>query len=133
MNINKVMVCGNLTRDPEAKAVGNSTVTKFSIAVNREFKGSDGEKKKEVEFVNIEVWGKVAENVARYLKKGSEAFIEGRLKTDTYEKDGQKRSITKVVADSVQFGAKPRQAEGEPNIPEQAQEAAYGDNGEVPF
>jgi len=131
MNINKVMVCGNLTRDPEAKAVGNGTVTKFSIAVNRQYKGGDGEIKKEVEFVNIEVWGKVAENVARYLKKGSEAYAEGRLKTDQYEKDGQKRSFTKVVADIVQFGSTPKADAGQA-MPQDDQPAAYGD-GEVPF
>lgn len=107
-NLNKVCVAGNLTRDPESRAVGQSTVTKFSLAVNREFKGGDGEKKKETEFLTIETWGKTAENVARYLTKGAGCYVEGRIKTDTYEKDGQKRSATKIVADSVQFlGGKP--------------------------
>lgn len=108
-NLNKVSIAGNLTRDPEAKAVGNSTITKFSIAVNRQWKGNDGEQKKETEFINCEAWGKTAENVARFLTKGSGAYVEGRIKTDTFQdKDGNKRSATKIVADSVQFvGGKP--------------------------
>lgn len=134
MNINKVIACGNLTRDPESKTAGNSTVTKFSIAVNRQFKGKDGQQQKEVEYLNIEVWGKTAENCAQYLRKGSEAFVEGRIKTDSYEKDGQKKSYTKIVAEVVQFGAKPR-GEGGEQAPAsgEEQQPQFDNDGAVPF
>ncbi len=125
-NLNRVSLAGNLTRDPESRAVGTSTVTKFSLAVNREYT-SNGEKKKETEFLTIETWGKTAENVARYLTKGSGCYVEGRIKTDTYEKDGQKRSATKIVADSVQFiGGKPTaQAEAAPPQADAGEEVPF--------
>ncbi|HNW35982.1 MAG TPA: single-stranded DNA-binding protein [Candidatus Ozemobacteraceae bacterium] len=104
-NLNKVFLMGNLTRDPELKYTPQGTaVAKFSIAVNRQFKGGDGEMKKEVNFFNIVVWGKSGENCSKYLTKGRPAFIEGRLQNRTYEtQDKQKRTVTEIIADSVQF------------------------------
>ena len=114
MNINTVHVCGNLTRDPESKAVGQSTVCKFSIAINRTWKDANGEKKEEVTFVDCEAWGKTAELIGQYLTKGSECYVQGRLKLDQWDdKDGQKRSRLKVVAEAVQFGRKPQGDGGE--------------------
>ena len=107
MYINKAMVYGNLTRDPEMKALPNGgNVTSMSIATNRVYNDRDGKKQEEVEYHNIVVFGKQAENVAKYLTKGSGAFIEGRLQTRSWDKDGVKMYRTEIVADFVQFGAK---------------------------
>jgi len=106
-NLNKVMVDGNLTRDPEMKALpSGDNVTSFSVATNRVYNDRDGNKNEEVEYHNIVVFGKQAENVAKYLTKGSGAFIEGRLQTRSWDKDGVKMYRTEIVADRVQFGSK---------------------------
>lgn len=104
-NLNKVFLLGNLTRDPELKHTGQGTsVCNFSIAVNRSFKGSDGDFKKETSYFNIVVWGKTGENCAKYLTKGKSVLVEGRLSTRSYEaNDGTKKYITEIVADNVQF------------------------------
>ena len=127
-NINRVFLAGNLTRDPQLKFVGSErAVANFGIAVNRRYKGSDGSQKEETTFVDVEAWGRTAELTGQYLVKGSSCMIEGRLKLDTWEKDGQKHSKLRVVADSVQFldskrtgdrqaapGAPAAEGEGEP-------------------
>ena len=102
--LNKVFLMGNLTRDPEMKVTPQGkSVCKFSIAVNRTYKGSDGEAKKDADFFNIVVWDKQGENCSKYLAKGRAVHIEGRLQNRTYEKDGQKHQFTEIVADNVQF------------------------------
>jgi single-strand DNA-binding protein len=109
MYINKVILYGNLTKDPELKALpSGSSVCNFSIATNRIYKDAAGVKQEAVDYHNIVVFGQPAENVAKYMKKGAGIFIEGRLQTRSYEKDGQKRYSTEVVADpfGVQFGPK---------------------------
>jgi single-strand DNA-binding protein len=104
-NLNKVFLMGNLTRDPELRHTAQGTsVANFSIAVNRNFRASDGEYKKETNFFNIIVWGKSGENCAKYLGKGRPVLVEGRLQNRSYEtQDGQKRTVTEIVADNVQF------------------------------
>lgn len=105
MFINKVFLYGNLTRDPELKALpSGQNVASFSIATNRVFKDRDGKKQEQAEFHNISVFGRSADLVAQYLKKGGSAFIEGRLQTRSWEKDGQKHYRTEIVADNIQFG-----------------------------
>jgi single-strand DNA-binding protein len=102
--INIVCLGGHLTRDPEIKVVGQHTVANFSLAINRSFKGNDGQKKEEVTFVDCEAWGRTAELVTQYCPKGAAVFVEGRLKLENWQdKDGHKRSRIKVVAESVQF------------------------------
>ena len=102
-SFNKVMLMGNLTRDPELRYTSNgSAVASFGLAVNRKFKQGD-ELKEDVCFVDITVWGKQGENCAEYLSKGRPAFIEGRLQFSTWESEGQKRSKLEVVANTVQF------------------------------
>jgi single-strand DNA-binding protein len=109
MYINKAMVFGNLTRDPELRALpSGAQVCSFSIATNRVYKKADGTKAEEVEFHNIVVFGRQAETCAQYLKKGSSAYVEGRIKTRSWDKDGQKQYRTEINADTVQFG--PRSA-----------------------
>jgi single-strand DNA-binding protein len=108
---NKVILVGNLTRDPELKFIANGNpVCRFGLATNRSYT-SNGEKKEEVTFVDIDVWGKPAENCAKYLEKGKKVLVEGRLKLDTWEADGQKRSKLFINADSVQFLTSPSSKE----------------------
>ena len=104
-NLNKVFLLGNLTRDPELRHTAQGTsVANFSIAVNRTYKGNDGDFKKETSYFNIIVWGKTGENCAKFLSKGRPVLVEGRLQNRSYEtQDGQKHTITEIVADNVQF------------------------------
>jgi single-strand DNA-binding protein len=94
-----------MTRDPEVKFLdGDRCVCSFTLAVNESYKDKSGEKKENVTFIDCEAWGRTAELVGQYLKKGSPCFIEGKLKLEKWDdKDGNKRSKLKVVADSVQF------------------------------
>jgi single-strand DNA-binding protein len=103
-SFNKVLLMGNLTRDPELRFTSSgSALAKFGLAVNRKYKAGE-EWKEEVCFVDITVWGKQAENCAEYLSKGRPVFIDGRLQFSTWETDdGQKRNKLEVVANSVQF------------------------------
>ena len=104
-SLNKVFLMGNLTRDPELRYVPSGTaVANFSLAINRPYKDTTGEKKEEVSFVRVVVWGKMAEVCGEYLTKGRPVLVEGRLKSRSWEaQDGQKRSALDVVATSVQF------------------------------
>jgi len=107
MYLNKAMVYGNLTRDPEMKSLPSGMqVTAFSIATNRRYKDRDGNYQDAVDYHNITVFGRQAETVNQYLKKGSSAFVEGRLQTNSWEKDGVKQYRTEIIADRVQFGPK---------------------------
>lgn len=105
MYINKAMVFGNLTRDPELKSLPSGTqVCSFSIATNRVYKDKEGNKQEQADYHNIVVFGRQAETTAQYLKKGSSAYVEGRLQTRSWEQDGTKQYRTEIVADRVQFG-----------------------------
>ncbi len=105
MYLNKAMVFGNLTRDPELRALPNGgQVANFAIATNRVYKKADGTKAEEVEFHNIVVYGRTAEICGQYLKKGSSAYVEGRIKTRSWEGDKGKQYKTEIIADTVQFG-----------------------------
>ena len=108
-NLNKVLLMGNLTRDPELRYVpSGAPVTSFGLAVNRRFVTQQGEKKDEVCFVRIVVFGKQAESCNQHLSKGRLVFVEGRLQYRSWEQDGQKRSTLDIVADRVQFLGVPR-------------------------
>jgi len=104
-NLNKVMLIGNLTRDPDLKFTpGNQAVCEIGLAVNRKYRTKDGEDREETTFVDCEAWGKQAEVLKQYMTKGKPLFIEGRLKLDTWEdKDGGKRSKMRVVIENFQF------------------------------
>ncbi len=126
-NLNKVLLMGNLTRDPEVRYTPKGTaVAELGIAVNRVYSGENGEKREEVTFVDVTVWGRTAENVGEYLKKGRPVFVEGRLQLDSWEDktSGQKRNKLKVVADNVQFlgsrGGAGAAGGGEPDEGEEA-------------
>jgi single-strand DNA-binding protein len=101
---NKVLLMGNLTRDVELRHTsGNQPVANIGLAVNRRWRTPEGEQREEVTFVDCEAWGKTAETLSKYVSKGRPLFIEGRLKLDQWEKDGQKFSKLKVVVDGFQF------------------------------
>lgn len=100
--MNKVVLIGRLTRDPELRYTSsNIPSARFSLAVDRPFQNQNGER--ETDFINIVVWRKQAENVSKYISKGSLVAVEGRIQTGSYEKDGQRIYTTDVVADNVQF------------------------------
>ena len=117
MYLNKAMIFGNLTRDPEMRALpSGQQVCSFSIATNYTYKDRDGKRVEKSDFHNIVVFGVQAENSAKYLKKGASAYVEGRLQTQSWEKDGVKQYRTEIVADRVQFG--PRTGGGEGGAPQ---------------
>jgi single-strand DNA-binding protein len=113
MNLNKVFIIGNLTRDPELRSLpSGSSVTSFGVATNRVWKNPQGEKQEDVQFHNIVVFGKQADTVAQYLKKGSSVLVEGRIQTRTWDaQDGSKRNRTEIVAERIQFGPRRREVE----------------------
>ncbi|MBL9031584.1 MAG: single-stranded DNA-binding protein [Phycisphaerae bacterium] len=103
-NLNKVMLMGNLTRDIELRHTsGNQAVANIGLAVNRRWRSPEGEQREETTFVDCEAWGKTAETMSKYLTKGRPVYIEGRLKLDQWEKEGQKHSKLKVVVEGFQF------------------------------
>ncbi|RJQ34797.1 single-stranded DNA-binding protein [Candidatus Parcubacteria bacterium] len=110
MYLNKAFIFGNLTRDPELRSLPSGlNVCSFSVATNRVFKDRDGKKQEQTDFHNVVVFGRQADTVAQYLKKGSSALVEGRMQTRSWEgKDGEKKYRTEIVAESVRFG--PRSA-----------------------
>ncbi|MBP7055993.1 MAG: single-stranded DNA-binding protein [Candidatus Omnitrophica bacterium] len=103
--LNKVMLIGNLTRDPELRYIpSGSAVVTFTVAVNRVYKTQTGEKKEQTSFIRVVVWGRRAEVCGEYLTKGSPVFVEGRLQSRDWEtQDGQKRNTVEVIADNIQF------------------------------
>jgi len=122
-NFNKVILLGNLTRDPELRYTPKGmAIAKIGLAINRNWTSESGEKKEEVTFVDVDIFGRTAENVAQYMKKGRPIMIEGRLRLDQWDdkQTGQKRSRLGVVAETVQFLGSPSGGSG------------GGDGGEAP-
>jgi single-strand DNA-binding protein len=105
-SFNKVMLIGNLTRDPEIKYTPKGTaIADIGLAVNRNYTTDSGEKREEVTFIDVTLWGRVAEIVGEYCKKGRPLFVEGRLQLDTWDdkQTGQKRSKLKVIGENIQL------------------------------
>ncbi len=110
MSLNSVNIMGNLTRDPEMKTIpSGKSVCSLSIANNRIY-SKNGERMTEVSYFDVEVWGVIAENCAKYLKKGSGIIVEGRLKQDRWEKDGKTQSRVRISANNIHF--MPRKTDG---------------------
>jgi single-strand DNA-binding protein len=128
-SFNKVILIGNLTRDPDLRyTASGSAIASFGLAINRKFKQGD-EWKTEVCYVDVNVWGKQGENCAEYLKKGRPAMVEGYLRLETWESNGQKRNKLSVTADNVQFlgqgnGKEKAETPGDYDRPEE---------GDIPF
>ena len=114
-SFNKVILMGNLTRDPELRYTPKGTaIAKVGLAVNRVWTNEAGEKKEEVTFVDVDIFGRTAENVGQYMRKGRPMLVEGRLKLDQWDdkQTGQKKSKLGVVAETVQFLGSPTGGEG---------------------
>ena len=106
MYLNKTQIIGNLTRDPEVKALpSGDSVISFGVATNRSYK-VEGVKKEEVEFHNVVAFGKVADVIKQYCHKGDQIYVEGRLKTSNWDKDGVKHYKTEIIMENFQFGNK---------------------------
>lgn len=123
MYLNKALIIGNLTRDPELKALPSGMqVASFSVATNRVWKDKNGAKQESADYHNVVVFGRQAETAAQYLKKGASVLVEGRMQTRSWDgPDGKKNYRTEVIADRVQFGPRAGGAGGG--------NAAYSDNG----
>ena len=133
MYLNKAMVYGNLTRDPELKALPSGVnVCSMSIATNRVYKDRDGNRQENVDYHNVVVFGNQAENSAKYLAKGNGVYVEGRLQTRSWEKDGIKQYRTEIVADRVQFGPKNGNASSEAPAATTNKSAAPADKAKAP-
>lgn len=125
MYLNKAFLYGNLTRDPELRALpSGQQVASFSIATNRTFRNKEGVQQDQTEYHNIVAFGRQAEVIGQYLKKGRPAFIEGRIQTRSWEADGRKNYRTEIVVDNFQFGP---QAGGAGAPGARSNEAAQGE------
>ncbi|MDI6808143.1 MAG: single-stranded DNA-binding protein [Candidatus Eisenbacteria bacterium] len=137
-SINRVFICGRLTRDPELRFTpSGAPVGTFAIASNRRFKNQSGEWKEEVCYVNVVTWGKLAERAGEALKKGSAVYVEGRLRSRSWNQpDGLKKSVIEVVADRVQFLDRDKRKEDEtapaPDLEAGKEEPEESDE-ELPF
>lgn len=128
-NLNRVLLIGNLTRDPEIRYTPKGTaVTDIGMAINRVFTSEDGERREEVTYVDVVLWARLAEIAGQYLKKGRPVFIEGRLQLDTWDdkQTGQKRSRMRVVAENLQLLGSRGESEGGPIGPAPARRPATG-------
>ncbi len=133
-SFNKVILLGNLTRDPEVRYTPNgAAVASFAVAVNRKYKQGE-ETREEVSYIDIVVFGKQAENCGQYLNKGDGALIEGRLQQRRWEtEDGQKRSKVEVAAQSVTFMPKRSGGGGRDQSSAESAQDAPVDEGDIPF
>lgn len=110
MNVNKAIIVGRLTRDPEVRATaGGQNVTSLSMATNHTWTDKSGQKQEKSEFHNVVLWGRLAEIAGQYLTKGQECYIEGRMQSRTYtDKAGIERKTTEIVAENMQLGSRPQ-------------------------
>jgi len=132
MYLNKALLYGNLTRDPELRSLPSGmNVCNFSIATNRVYRDREGKKQEQTDFHNVVVFGRQADTVAQYLKKGSGVFIEGRMQTRSWDDktSGEKKYRTEVVADRVQFGPKPGGGGGKRAADAPEEEVSSGGSG----
>jgi single-strand DNA-binding protein len=121
--MNKIIVIGNLGRDPEMRYTPNGqSVTSFSVASTRKYTTSTGEQREETEWFNVSAWGKLGETCNQYLSKGRQVYVEGRLRSRSYEgRDGQTRFVNEINLTDVQFLSRPQGVGGD--------ESAYGSDG----
>jgi single-strand DNA-binding protein len=142
-NLNKVLLLGNVTRDPEVRYTPKgSAVCDLGVAVNRSYTTDSGEKREEVTFVDVTLWGRTAEVASEYLKKGRPVFVEGRLQMDTWDdkQTGQKRTRLRVVADNMQLlggrppgGGEPPGESRQTSAPPKKSASSEPDEDEIPF
>ena len=134
-NFNMTQIIGHLTRDPEQRQVGGTSVTNFTIAVSEKYKTQSGEQREDTAFIDCESWGKQGDVIAQYVQKGHAIMVVGKLKQDNWEdKDGNKRSKLKVRVDTFVFmprrdGGEPQRSSGRP----QAEVGYGGSEDDIPF
>lgn len=131
----KAIIVGNITRDPELRTTtSGNNVCSFSVAVNRTYKGADGENKEDVSYIDCVAWGKLSEVIANYAKKGSGVLVSGRLSQRSFEgKDGVKRSRTEIVVEDFNFvGANPASRDGGSLTPASSSSEAQDANVDIP-
>lgn len=130
MSVNKVILIGHIGKDPEARHLDSGvTVANFSLATNESYTDKNGNKQTLTEWHNVVIWGKLAEVMEKYGKKGQMIYVEGSLKTESYDKDGGKRYVTKIKCDSFKFLGSAK-SEGSSTATNSAQQSNY--NSEVP-
>jgi len=135
MYLNKVLLYGNLTRDPEMKALPSGIqVANLSLATNRTWKDKDGRKQEAVEYHNVVVFGKQAELMGQYMKKGNPLYIEGRLQTRSWDdKDGSKKYRTEIIVENFQFGPKGGASSGSSSYAKTDAPSKADDSGEIQY
>ena len=139
MYINKIFLYGNLTRDPELKALpSGSNVVNFGLATNRTYKDKSGAKQESTEFHNVVAFGRTAEVIAQYCKKGRPIFVEGRIQTRSWEgkEDGKKQYRTEIIVENFQFGAdggKPGSGSSAPRAGQEEQSAPKDDGEAIKY
>jgi single-strand DNA-binding protein len=139
--VNKVIIVGRLGADPEVKTVSNgNTVTRLSVATSENWNDKDGQKQERTEWHRVVVWGKLAELCGKYLSKGRQVYLEGRLQTRSWEdQQGQKRYTTEIVANTVQFlgggagASASNNEEGNFNFQDFGPEPSFDSSEEIPF
>ena len=142
-SLNKCMIIGFVGKDLQLKYTQNQKAfCTFPVATTEAWKDKNGQKQEQTEWHNVNVWGAQAENCSRYLKRGSKVYVEGKIKTDHYEKNGEKRYATKIQAQQVTFLSPPTQKGTQPNQynlpPNQSQsqpqqQPAYDPMDDIPF
>ena len=143
-SVNKVILVGNLGKDPETKSFINGMVAKFPLATSETYKDKSGNKVEQTEWHNVEVWGELARIAEQYLRKGKKVYVEGSLRTDSWEDNGVKKYATKIKAtsftmlDSAQSGGESQETSGpssynrsEPTVPQSI--AAASETDDLPF
>lgn len=136
MYLNKVFLYGNLTRDPELKALpGGSQVANFGLATNRSFKDKNGQRQEATEFHNIVAFGRTAEVIAQYVKKGRPLFVEGRITTRSWDdkETGKKNYRTEIIIENFQFGADGGKGSGAGSGNHEAQSAPSEETGDIKY
>ena len=128
--MNKVLLLGRLTKDPETRQAGETTVTRFSIAVDRRYKQDGGQA---ADFPSIVAFGKTAEFISKYFKQGMKIALEGRIQTGSYEKDGVKHYTTDVIAEAVEFAESKRTEDTPPPSGGEWLQVPEGIENDLPF
>ena len=138
--VNKVIIIGHLGRDPEVSAVGQTSVTRLNVATSESWMDKNNQKQERTEWHRISVWGKVGENCAKYLTKGKQVYVEGKLQTRSWEDNGVKKYATDITASTVQFlspssagGGNQQQGGGNFNPTDFGPEPSFNTNEEIPF
>ena len=129
----KVQLIGNVGGEPEVREVGDNQVANFSIATTESYKNKQGEKITNTEWHNIVIWGGLAKVVQSYVKKGDKLYLEGKIKTETYEKDGEKKYTTKIICNQMEMlGGKPTGPSNESKAVSEVKKSAE-DEDDLPF